>query len=159
MKTCLRCGAEKPVSDYYERKPGVPHAACKACHRERKRRSLEANPVSPEKRREYVARYKERHPERVRRYHRIRGLQKFGLTQDDYGTMLDSQGGVCGICCRRETARNPRGEVKPLAVDHDHRTGRNRGLLCQACNTSAERIDSIPGWLGFASDYFARYSQ
>lgn len=57
----------------------------------------------------------------------------FGLTLDDYDAMLKAQDGVCAICKEQETCtRN--GVVKHLAVDHDHKTGKVRGLLCQHCN-------------------------
>jgi hypothetical protein len=55
----------------------------------------------------------------------------YGLTEEDYDALLRFQGGRCYIC-----RRVPR--KKRLAVDHDHRTGEVRGLLCanneQGCN-------------------------
>lgn len=54
--------------------------------------------------------------------------RRFGMTLDEYHTMLDKQGGGCAIC----------GDVDPyfkhMAVDHCHDTGRVRGILCCACN-------------------------
>lgn len=52
--------------------------------------------------------------------------RKYGITNGEYERILDSQGGVCAICKR--TGR------KRLAVDHDHRSGMVRGLLCWRCN-------------------------
>lgn len=52
----------------------------------------------------------------------------FGISEKQYLDMLEIQGGVCAICGKKETSRN-------LAVDHDHKTGLVRGLLCQKCNT------------------------
>ena len=54
---------------------------------------------------------------------------KYGLTLEDYDNMLEQQKGVCAIC----GGINPSG--RRLAVDHDHKTGEIRGLLCQHCNT------------------------
>lgn len=51
----------------------------------------------------------------------------YRLTPDEYTAILDFQGGVCAGC-----GRPPNGTS--LAVDHDHRTGRIRGLLCWLCN-------------------------
>lgn len=70
-----------------------------------------------------------------RHRHNLRG---FGLTPADYEALLVAQGGVCAICQRPERVsvgkgRNPR-QLRRLAVDHDHATGRVRGLLCQTCN-------------------------
>jgi len=49
------------------------------------------------------------------------------VSDDEYEGMLAEQGGVCAIC------GNPP-KVKRLHVDHDHRTGAVRGLLCFRCN-------------------------
>ena len=54
-----------------------------------------------------------------------------GVTQQDYIELHKRQGGHCGIC--RKPLRSRR--YKAFAVDHDHVTGRIRGLLCTGCNT------------------------
>ena len=54
-------------------------------------------------------------------------LRQHGLRIEDYNALERHQGGVCAICRRPPTNR-------PLAVDHDHGTGKNRGLLCFNCN-------------------------
>lgn len=56
-------------------------------------------------------------------------LKNFGITLKDYTEMLTSQNGVCAICFRVDPPRS-------LAVDHCHKTGKIRGLLCRACNVS-----------------------
>jgi len=55
--------------------------------------------------------------------HRSRVAKEYGLADGEYEALLRLQGGVCFIC-----RRAPR--TKRLAVDHDHKTGRVRGLLC-----------------------------
>lgn len=68
---------------------------------------------------------------------RNRQLQKrYGITLSDYDTLLRRQRHLCAICRRRS--------VTSLGVDHDHRTGRIRGLLCGQCNQA----------LGLLSDDF-----
>lgn len=52
---------------------------------------------------------------------------KYRTTEEDYAAVLKFQGGVCAGC--GESPRKTR-----LAVDHDHKTGRIRGLLCWLCN-------------------------
>ena len=59
---------------------------------------------------------------------------KFGIDLEQYMNLLKGQKGVCAICHNGETSTNKWGEVKNLAVDHDHETGIIRGLLCQGCN-------------------------
>lgn len=58
----------------------------------------------------------------------VNHLKKYGLTVADYQALLDKQGGTCALC------GVPPADGRRLAVDHDHVTGRVRGLLCQRCN-------------------------
>ena len=60
---------------------------------------------------------------------------KFRLTVDEYETMLAKQDGVCAICRRPP-------QKKRLAIDHNHTTGKIRGLLCAGCNTALGRLES-----------------
>lgn len=55
-------------------------------------------------------------------------MATYGLSEGDYEALYAAQDGRCAIC-RRATGR-----VKRLAVDHDHKTGKVRGLLCGTCN-------------------------
>jgi len=50
------------------------------------------------------------------------------MTVDEYDVILSSQGGMCALCGITPSA------TRRLAVDHDHTTGRVRGLLCSSCN-------------------------
>ena len=63
----------------------------------------------------------------------------------------ESQRGLCAVCGNPETSTMKRtGEIKMLHIDHDHKTGKIRGLLCQDCNMalghlqdSSERIQML----------------
>ena len=75
-------------------------------------------------------------------------LGKYGLTVAQKQSLLDRQGGRCPICTT--TAPGKRGWV----VDHNHATGKVRGLLCHPCNTgigmlgdSAARLDAGAAYL------------
>ena len=59
--------------------------------------------------------------------HASRTKAVYGLEAEEYEAILEVQGGVCAICTQRPVS-------KRLAVDHDHRTGEVRGLLCSRCN-------------------------
>ncbi|MCQ9385088.1 endonuclease VII domain-containing protein [Brevibacterium moorei] len=54
--------------------------------------------------------------------------ETYGITQEEYDAILESQGGKCAICQRAT------GATKWLAVDHDHKTGYTRGICCLTCN-------------------------
>lgn len=56
-------------------------------------------------------------------------LRRHGITQAQYDEMLERQGGKCALC-----DFVPAGGRR-LCIDHDHATGRRRGLLCGRCNT------------------------
>lgn len=57
-----------------------------------------------------------------------RGLKNYNITEEEYNAMLKEQNGVCAICGKEDV----RG--KRLSIDHDHKTGKVRGLLCGNCN-------------------------
>jgi hypothetical protein len=56
---------------------------------------------------------------------------KYGMTENDYNRMFQIQGGKCAICEAHQTDLKSK-----LCVDHNHTTGKVRGLLCAGCNTS-----------------------
>lgn len=58
---------------------------------------------------------------------------KFGLTRDEYDRIGETQNWLCAICSKPETSTFRR-SIRRLAVDHCHKTGRIRGLLCRKCN-------------------------
>lgn len=61
-------------------------------------------------------------------------LRRYGLTLDRYNQLHDKQFGCCAICKEVETNKHANGKVKKLSVDHNHKTGEVRGLLCSSCN-------------------------
>jgi recombination endonuclease VII len=72
------------------------------------------------------------------------------MTDDEYDAMLAAQGGVCAICGNAPKTRR-------LHVDHDHRTGAVRGLLCYRCNRALPGYVTIE-WLTRALTYMIRSS-
>lgn len=63
-----------------------------------------------------------------RRAHHKAIEAKYGISGEEYDALYEAQGGRCAIC------RTSTGKAKMLAVDHDHKTGIVRGLLCGSCN-------------------------
>lgn len=65
----------------------------------------------------------------------IEKLRQYGLESEDYLRLYDAQEGKCKICgLRAPRVISGTVETKALFVDHDHRTGKVRGLLCSNCN-------------------------
>lgn len=64
--------------------------------------------------------------------------------------MLEAQGGVCAICRRPS-------DPAPLHVDHDHRTGAIRGLLCSPCNTAIGLLGDDPDRMMAAAAYLREH--
>jgi hypothetical protein len=74
---------------------------------------------------------------------------RLGLTLDDYNRLLEAQGGVCAICGGKPKTRR-------LHVDHDHKSGTVRGLLCFTCNRHVLGKYATPAKLRAAADYLER---
>jgi hypothetical protein len=62
---------------------------------------------------------------------------EYGITLDDYNKMFNSQEGKCAICQKHQNELK-----KTLCVDHDHKTGAVRELLCMTCNTDLASVEN-----------------
>lgn len=74
----------------------------------------------------YMSEWVKKNPEKVRAY---RLARKFGITSEQYDQCFQSQKGCCAICGKHQSELK-----KALHVDHCHKTGKNRSLLCHKCN-------------------------
>ncbi|MBT3328150.1 MAG: hypothetical protein HN396_18150 [Gemmatimonadales bacterium] len=84
---------------------------------------------------------------------RERNLRRVhGLSVDEYAGLLVAQGGVCAVCGELEKSVL-HGEVKRMAVDHDHVSGEIRGLLCSRCNTALGLLNDDVDILAMAQVY------
>lgn len=83
---------------------------------------------------EHYYRTKDRHREIVFK-------RKYGISFEDYLHLTEIQFGNCAICGKKETVLSKNGDIKLLAVDHNHTTLKVRGLLCQRCNQAIGLLD------------------
>jgi hypothetical protein len=151
---------DKPLDEFY-RATGMRdgyRGDCKACNAAASRVRYQADPAAEIAR---VKRWQQANADRVNSYHRQRRSdpdvkraerssylqRKYGLTIEQYDAMLAEQGGGCAICTR------PPSESISLHVDHDHETGRIRGLLCFRCNNSLGDLEDSPQLLLAALNY------
>lgn len=128
MKVCSECNQEKAESEFYQfysgRNEGLVRRQCKPC----------SNAIS----KEYRNRNKAKCNARQRNYYAnnkhvavAQNLRRYyGLTLKFYRQALKDQNGKCAICDAGEESTTKR----RLSVDHDHETGKFRGLLCDRCN-------------------------
>ena len=77
----------------------------------------------------------------IRRAHSVR---RYGITLEQRDALLAAQGGTCALC-PAEIGFSGRGFDRSTAhIDHDHATGKVRGILCASCNTALGRLgDSV----------------
>ena len=119
IKQCSACKKELPFSDFYpdkRMKLGL-QSQCKKCAREWHR-------DRPEYIRTKNAAWKGKNPRYMRDWQR---KKKFGLTKEQVDQIRNSQNGLCAGCLTSLA------DAKEC-LDHDHLTGRIRGLLCNDCN-------------------------
>jgi protein-arginine kinase activator protein McsA len=76
----------------------------------------------------------------LRSYNNRFQLAKYGCSEEEYNKLLKIQHGKCAICGTKVGHVSKNGHQCRLAVDHDHETGRIRGLLCGNCNQGIGRI-------------------
>ena len=104
---CNKCGVEKSIAEYYK-----GHKRCKECYSE----DYKNKKPSYSEKKDYMLKY-------------TYG-ENFGLKE--YKSILQEQNGVCATCKNPNT--NGRKDTNNLYVDHNHETGKVRGLLCSNCN-------------------------
>lgn len=110
-----------------------------------------AHAKHPERARERARKWKKENPDRV---HNQNLRKVHGITIEVYYEMLSSQGGGCAIC--GTPPRDVRG-MRYLHVDHDHETGRIRGLLCTNCNTAIGLLGDDPRRMIDGSKYLLQF--
>jgi hypothetical protein len=81
---------------------------------------------------------------------------KYGITLEQYDELLQKQNNCCAVCERHEKTFKSK-----LAVDHNHKTGEIRGLLCTNCNhrligrhTDAERLHKMAEYISQGTGWF-----
>lgn len=127
-KVCKDCRLNKSLGQFYRQKSGkFGHSTiCKPCWNQR---CAIYNAAHPERIRVANRKYRKENQFRMRELTRKSALKiRYGLTPEDYATMVSAQGGYCAIC----GTCPPKG--RRLCVDHCHETNRPRKLLCDKCN-------------------------
>ena len=133
VKKCSKCQRSKPVTDFYRRaknKAGLYYSWCRNCHAQvyQQRRTKDPDKF-----------YKTRINTHYKR--------RYGVDYDTYEQLCSLQAGLCAIC---------KAKPRKLVVDHDHSTGKVRGLLCRKCNTGLGFIGDSMFSIGRIIRYLTR---
>lgn len=155
IATCKICGPNSKITNKSNKQWACSKRISETTKRYRQRPEIKARYI------EYLSDYKKIHGERIQNQirewvaihpeaQRDYNLRKFGVTPEQYEIQLQKQNGVCA-CCKQKCKSGRR-----LAIDHDHKTGRLRGLLCSSCNLGIGNLgDTIEG-VQMALDYLKK---
>jgi hypothetical protein len=141
MRTCNICNQTKPLSEFYQTiRNGEPygyHGKCKSC---------------------YVKKQQEKYDPIKKRDENLKRV--YGIGIQEYNTLLEQQNHRCAICESidpkgRKSGRG--GGVDVFYVDHDHKTGKVRGLLCNICNRTMGYIGENSGILEEMIKYLQKH--
>jgi hypothetical protein len=145
-KRCVDCRAIKDGGQFHRCISSADglSARCRGCYR-----AKFGTPQNLARNRAFMAK-RRREPDYKRNSTDYKFRTRYGIDLADYEAMLLRQGGVCGIC--GTAYPGGRRAVKMFMVDHCHRTGRVRGLLCNRCNRCL-------GWLGDDLETVMRFAR
>lgn len=134
MKRCPLCKEVKPLEDFPKdpsRKSGV-HSYCRIC------RAADSRRRNRLRRQEGI----------LNRENLKRKARSLGMTIEEAESIYEQVGEACMIC-----GGPPTGNHRRLAMDHDHKTGKFRGLLCGWCNNGLGMFQDNPETLRQAARY------
>lgn len=132
MTICPKCSIDKPASEFWKdkrRKNGL-QVYCKPCFKEFRRNWADRKAAA-------------------RRWYHNKGkyaaaAKRYGIPLDEYMDAL-AKFTACKICRREITTVTMDGHTRLPSVDHDHKTGKVRGLLCSRCNVALGMLgEDIP---------------
>jgi hypothetical protein len=142
-KMCTVCKVAKPFEDFYDGYKAkkqqyqtnrrYPHSRCKDCDHTRVRTYHKNNRAKVTK--QQMVRHRER---------------EYGLTEEQYNNMILSQNNLCAICSQPST--------RTLNIDHNHETGKVRGLLCTNCNLGIGNFQDSLIYLQNAVNYLNHHA-
>ena len=147
-KTCVVCGQRKPFSCYTKQSnsPDGKANQCKDCLKVYRQ-------TVKERQQEWAKQYNISNREQIQK----KGLmRRYGVTDEWYFETLKNQKYTCDICESPEALGNGN---KYFHVDHNHKTGKVRGLLCSRCNTALGNFRDSKETLLKAVEYLTKHEK
>ena len=127
MKVCTKCGKKKPLSEFYFKSSGRGglRGECKTCHKRAMKKYNKKN---------------------YRLFHERGIARRYGLSLEQYLNLIEEHDNRCAICGNECKDSRP-------CVDHDHKTGKVRGILCPLCNRGLGHFQDSIELLTAAAEY------
>ena len=154
-KKCVYCNKELSISEFNKNprlKDGFNNN-CKNCVKTKTKKWREEN---KERIKKYRLEYFSKNQERIKGWSL---KEHFGINVEDYKKLLKFQSGRCKICGSTSFGRK---QIKYFCVDHDHETGKIRGLLCHHCNTALgsmkDNIENLKNMIAYLEQSKVHYS-
>jgi hypothetical protein len=140
MKKCSRCKQQKDEKEFsfQNKNQNKLMSACKECQNKKQRDFRKQNPkISKQRDKDAYQRQKERKVKYAREYRKNNPEKtmntnlktKYGITREEYLIILKNQNHRCAIC-----GKHQKDHSRNFALDHNHKTGKIRGILCDGCN-------------------------
>jgi Recombination endonuclease VII len=150
LKKCNRCKHDLPLSSFHKKKSGKFGVSGKCVDCVAKWQKDYYSERNKAKRLERQA--SEKYQLYVREF---RLKNKYGINLEQYEAMLQHQGGVCAIC-----GGQPKGgtSTKYFSVDHCHKTGKVRQLLCNRCNTALGLLNEDKNIVQAMANYIEKHN-
>ena len=154
VKTCNKCQISKPLSEFSKnklRKDGH-NSNCKLCHKDYVAKHYQEN---KSKYLEKADNWKNKNPEKRRKISTgwMRRVSGNYVTEAQFNEMLTAQNSCCLICEKKFLT------TRDTHVDHDHITGKIRGLLCSSCNKGLGFFKDSVKSLELAIQYIKKFGE
>lgn len=153
MKVCYKCRVEKSLDLF----PKINKSYCKTCRSDMVNKKYHALSLEEKKARnsslsmkEAKLRYRAKPESKIKEAQQCHKwyinnkerkrvnsrLSKYKLSHNQYQEIKEKQNHICPICLKEPGPRKRNSSIDLFVIDHDHETGKVRGLLCSTCNTA-----------------------
>lgn len=141
-KLCSGCKKKKVLSEFWKDK-NITSGYCSQCKE-----------CSKRKQKIWMNKNKDKDSQIQRRRQKSYKRQGIKITLEEYDEKFGIQNGRCAICGRHQS------EIKRrLDVDHNHKTGQVRGLLCRMCNLIIEIVENNKYKIPLAKNYLKKWGK
>jgi hypothetical protein len=157
-KVCSKCFVEKSITEFWitDKTRGYRRGPCKECDKAYQRSQYADKETFRVKAKANSRKWAKANPRSTDTQRRYQIKAKYGITHEEYLALFESQGNACGLCKSTDSGRKSGKWANGyFHIDHDHATGRVRGLLCHKCNVRVGAYEGLMADVG--EDCLMRY--